>query len=95
MYWKWEKVQWTYKLGENTISITKEEKDLGVIIQDNLSPEKHINSIFDDTFMMLRNILMAFHFPDKDEKNYNYNDQTKNGICISNIYGPRTRKSMC
>ena len=32
----------TYKLEEN-ISIVKEEKDLGVVIQDNLSPEKYIN----------------------------------------------------
>ena len=56
---------WTYKLEENIISIAKEEKDLGVVIQDNLSPEKHINRIFDDTFKMLRNIRMAFHFLDK------------------------------
>ena len=27
---------WTYKLGENIISIVKEEKNLGVIIQDNI-----------------------------------------------------------
>ena len=57
---------WTYKLGENIISIAKEEKDLGVVTQDNLSLEKHINRIFGDTFMMLRNIRMAFHFLDKD-----------------------------
>ena len=36
---------WTYKLWENIISIAKEEKDLGVVIQDNLSPEKHIKII--------------------------------------------------
>ena len=47
---------WTYKLGKNIISIEKEEKDLGVVIQDNLSPEKHIDKIFGDIFMMLRNI---------------------------------------
>ena len=34
---------WTYKLGENIISIAKEAKGLGVIIQDNLSLEKHIH----------------------------------------------------
>ena len=71
MYWKWEKKSamrssWTYKLRENIISIAKEEKDLGVVIQDNLSPEKQINRMFGDTFMMLRNIRMAFHFLDKD-----------------------------
>ena len=57
---------WTYKLGENIISIAKEEKDLGVVIQDNLSPKKHISRIFGDTFKMLRNIRMAFYFIDKD-----------------------------
>ena len=60
MYWTWEKSamrpSWTYKFGQNIISIEKEEKGLGVLVQDNLSPEKHINRIFGDTFMMLRNI---------------------------------------
>ena len=32
---------WTYKLGQNIISKEKEEKDLGMVIQNNLSPEKH------------------------------------------------------
>ena len=57
---------WMYKIGENIISIAKEEKDLGVVIQDNLSLEKHIDRIFGDTFTILRNIRMAFHFLDKD-----------------------------
>ena len=41
--WKMEfnakKWQWTYKLEGNIISIAKEEKEFGVVIQDNLSPE--------------------------------------------------------
>ena len=59
---------WTYKLGKILyhISIAKKEKDLEVVIQDNLSSEKLINRIFGDTFRMLRNIRMAFHFLDKD-----------------------------
>ena len=40
---------------ESIISIATEEKDLKVVIQDNLSPEKHISRIFGNTFMMLRN----------------------------------------
>ena len=60
------RLSWTYKFGGNIISIAKEEKDLVVVIQDNLSPEKHINRIIGDTFMMLRNIRMAFHFLDED-----------------------------
>ena len=57
---------WTYKLRQHIISIEEEDKDLGVVIQDNLSPEKHINKIFVNTFKMLRNKRMAFHFLDKD-----------------------------
>ena len=70
MYWKWKKSgmrpKWTYKLGQNIISIEKEEKDLWVVIQDNLSPEKHLDKIFGDTCMMLKNIRIAFHFLNKD-----------------------------
>ena len=61
---------WMYKLGENIILIAKEEKNLGVVIQDNLSLEKHINRIFGDTFMMLSNIRMAFHFLNKDMRTF-------------------------
>ena len=50
---------WIYKSRRNIISIEKEEEDFGVVIQDNLSPEKHIGKIFGDAFMM------AFHFLDK------------------------------
>ena len=45
---------WMYKLGENIILIAKEENDLGVVVQDNLLPEKHIDRIFADTFRMPR-----------------------------------------
>ena len=49
---------WMYKFEQNIISIIKEEKDLRVVIQDKLSPEKHIDRIFGDTFRMLRIIRM-------------------------------------
>ena len=57
---------WMHKLGQNIISIVKEEKALGVVIQDNLSPEKYVNTISGDTFRMLRNLWITFHFLDKD-----------------------------
>ena len=57
---------WTYKLGEHIISIKKKIKDLGVVIQDNLLPEKHIDKIFVYTFIMLKNIRMTFHFLEED-----------------------------
>ena len=46
----------TYKTHTNG---EKEKKELGVVIQDNLSLEKYIDRIFGDTLMM------AFHFLDK------------------------------
>ncbi len=36
---------WTYKMRNDIILRSTEEKDLGVVLQDNLSPEKHINKI--------------------------------------------------
>ena len=87
-------LSWMYKLGVNIISIAKEEKDLGVVIQDNLSPEKHIKRIFDDTFRMLRNMRMAFHFIDKDiMRKLNYNDKTKTEICRN--YMVPTQEKAC
>ena len=38
---------WTYKLGQN-ISIEKEENDLGVVIKNNLSPEKRSDKMISD-----------------------------------------------
>ena len=65
-------------------------------MQDNLSPDKHIDRRFGDIFRLLRNTYTDGFFPlpsDMVEKNYNYNDQTKTRICRSNM--ARTRKSMC
>ena len=53
-------------MGQEEILNTKEEKDLGVVIQDTLSPEQHINQIFGSTYRTLTNIRVAFHFTDKD-----------------------------
>ena len=54
-----------YKLGEEIIGETNEEKDLGVIVQNTLSPEKHINRIFGKTYNMLQNVGLAFHYLDE------------------------------
>ena len=40
---------WTYKMGKAVIAKRREEKDLGVLIQDNLQPEKHVKQIYDST----------------------------------------------
>ena len=55
-----------YQLGRETITEVSEEKDLGVIIQNNLSPEKHINRIFGKTYNILQNIGFAFNYLDEN-----------------------------
>ena len=48
------------------ITKSKEEKDLGVIIEDNLSLGRHISGITGSTYSLLSNIRVAFHHMDKD-----------------------------
>ncbi|MPC26719.1 hypothetical protein E2C01_019865 [Portunus trituberculatus] len=52
--------------GRGTNNKTKEEKDLGVIVQKNLNPQKHIRKIFGLAYKMLTNIRVAFQFMGKD-----------------------------
>ena len=52
-------------MGE-VIMKSREEKDLGVIVQDSLTPERHINGICDSPHRILTNIRVAFHYMDKD-----------------------------
>ena len=56
-----------YKMGEEVIlkKVVK-EKDLGVVMQENLHPDKHIDMIFGETYNLLRNIRVAFHYLDKE-----------------------------
>ena len=53
-------------MGQEEILKTKEEKDLGVVIQGTWSPEWHINQIFGSTYRTITNIRVAFHYMDKD-----------------------------
>ena len=55
---------WEYKMGEEVIMKSREEKDLGVIVQDSLTPERHINGICGLTHRMLTNIRVAFQYMD-------------------------------
>ena len=57
---------WNYRIGEEMITKSKEEKDLGVIIQDTLTPDRHIGGIFGASYRMLTNIRIAFNYLDKD-----------------------------
>ena len=60
--------KWSYKIGQEEIPKIKEEKDLGVVIQDTLNPEQHINKLFGLTYeyRMVANIRVAFHYMNMD-----------------------------
>lgn len=55
-----------YNMGGEALHKAHEEKDLGVTIQDSLSPEKHINRITGTAYRMVVNMRMAFHYMDKE-----------------------------
>ena len=73
----------------------KRRKNLGVIISGNLSSEKHIDRIFSDTFMMLRNIWMAFHFLDKDMMRKMITLMFRPKLEYAEVKWLLTRKCMC
>ena len=53
-------------MGQEVIPKTKEEKDMGVVIQNRLRPEQHIGQLFRATYRILTKIRVAFHYMDKD-----------------------------
>ncbi|MPC91532.1 hypothetical protein E2C01_086576 [Portunus trituberculatus] len=57
---------WNYLMGEEQIMKTEEEKNLGVVIQENLNPVKHISKIFGLAYKTLTNIRVAIQYMDKD-----------------------------
>ena len=52
-------------MGEEVIMRNKEEKDLRVIVQDILTPERHINLLFAPTYRTLTNTRMSFNYMGK------------------------------
>ena len=67
-----------------------------MVIQDKLSPEKHIDRIFDNTFMMLKNIWMAFHFLDEDMMRNIITTMIRTKLEYGEvIWSPHKKKSMC
>ena len=57
---------YNYKMKNEIINKTSEEKDLGVIFTEDLSPEHHINKIISKTLSLLRNIRKSFTYLDKE-----------------------------
>ena len=57
---------WDYLLGSNTLQESNKEKDLGVIINNKLSPEDHINDKVRNTYNLLANMRVAFAYIDEE-----------------------------
>ncbi len=55
-----QRISEQYKLGEEIIKKAKLERNLGVFISKNISPEKHINKIIGENYNLLKNIIAAF-----------------------------------
>ncbi len=54
------------KLGNDNLAKKTNEKDLGVIITDSLSPERHVHKITAETYKLLRNIRASFRYFEED-----------------------------
>ncbi len=57
---------WDYKLGNESISKARKEKDLGIIISDDLSPEHHINKITGEAYSVLTRNRIALNYLDEE-----------------------------
>ena len=55
-----------YRMGEGVLQKVSEERDLGVVVQDSLSPEKHINRITGNTYRTVKNMRLAFQYMDEN-----------------------------
>ena len=55
---------WQYKLGDERIPSADKEKDLGVVINNKLKPEDHINQVTGKMYNLLTNMKIAFTYID-------------------------------
>lgn len=57
---------WEYKLGECVINPSEKEKDLGIIVRGDLSPESHINKVVGEAYGLLNRVRIAFNYLNED-----------------------------
>ena len=57
---------WEYTLGNTTLLTSEKEKDLGVVINNRLSPTDHINEKIRNMYALLANMRVAFTYIDED-----------------------------
>ena len=53
---------WNYKMGNDELPKADKEKDLGIIIHNDLSPDGCMNKLFMESLAVLSNIQMSFNF---------------------------------
>ena len=58
--------EWNYTLGNTILQVSKKEKDLGVTINDKMSPTDHINEKVRKVYNMLANMRIAFTYIDEN-----------------------------
>ena len=79
-----------YRLGEEALDTSTREKDLGVIFNNKLTPEDHINDKANKMMNLIANMRRAFLFVDEDmvKKNHNSNHKTEPRICSGSLESP-------
>lgn len=55
-----------YNLGDKEVKKVEFEKDLGVVITNDMTPDKQINKIIGETYNLLRSIKVAFAYMDEE-----------------------------
>ena len=60
------RIEGVNKLGDEELKKVEFEKDLGVLITINMSPDKHVNKIVGETYNLIRSIKEAFSYIDED-----------------------------
>ena len=58
--------QWNYTLGNETLMEEEKERDLGVLVNNKLSPEDHINEKVRSAYALLANMKVAFTYVDEE-----------------------------
>lgn len=92
-----KKSYWNYKMSTDLITKAQEENDLGIIFQNDLSPENTVK-ITRETYEVSKRIKMAFHFMDEDimwklivPVIYWHNCIFQTGICSSGVVSTQKR----
>ncbi len=60
-----KRIQYHYEMDGVKLQKSKEEVDLGVIVTENLTPDRHIDKITGETMNLLKRVRIAFSYLDE------------------------------